>query len=87
MTLFDDVVSDWSCSPLESIGVTVGDVVSVDVSVAGIYGVVDPDRDMPRISSTAVDDLDASCLEARKRARCARTLVRALRPVLEWRPQ
>ena len=35
-------------------------------------GVTDPETDgeMPRISATAVDDFEASCLERRKRARC-----------------
>jgi hypothetical protein len=46
----------------------------VDGIEADGYGVALAEREMPRISSMAVEDLDARRLEARKRARWARSL-------------
>ena len=44
-------------------------------------GVVLAEREMPRISSIAVEDFEARRFEARKRARWARTLARLRRRV------
>lgn len=71
MTLFVDVVSFSRLVSLGSADVGVGDEEEESRGVDG-YGVADAEREMPRTSSRADEDLEARRLDARKRARWAR---------------